>query len=156
LRGFVGERPPACLGDLHVRDFDRASADNHALGMCGRQPGAHQLDYPVDRETMREQDRLGTAKAAGSLRGNLLLRPVELGSVDPYAVQNYRELARDDCGLSPKTPTLLDVLWVRGRLKLQNQERSLPRVLDSNLRVTASPTRVYRWGWHHVKAKSCH
>ena len=35
------------------------------------------------------------------VRGNLLLRPVELGSVDPYAVQNYRELARDgNCGLS--------------------------------------------------------
>src|SRR5262245_18877717 len=33
---------------------------------------------------------------------------------------------------APKTPTLLDVLWVRGRIKLQNQERSLPRVLDSN------------------------
>src|SRR5262244_3848747 len=45
-------------------------------------------------------------------------------------------------GRAPKTPTLLDVLWVRGRLKLQNQERSLPRVLDSKLRVTASPTRV--------------
>src|SRR5262252_4028603 len=45
-------------------------------------------------------------------------------------------------GRAPKTPTLLDVLWVRGRLKLQNQERSLPRVLDSNLRVTAAPTRV--------------
>jgi hypothetical protein len=36
-----------------------------------------------------------------SLRGNLLLRPVELGSVDPHAVQNDRELARDgDLGLS--------------------------------------------------------
>src|SRR6478672_2664319 len=36
-----------------------------------------------------------------SLRGNLLLRPVELGSVDPHTVQNDRELARDgDCGLS--------------------------------------------------------
>src|SRR5499433_4258252 len=45
-------------------------------------------------------------------------------------------------GRAPKTPTLLDVLWVWGRLKLQNQERSLPRVLDSNLRLTASPTRV--------------
>jgi hypothetical protein len=45
-------------------------------------------------------------------------------------------------GRAPKTPTLLDVVWVRGRLKLQNHERSLPRVLDSNLRVTASPTRV--------------
>jgi len=45
-------------------------------------------------------------------------------------------------GRAPKMPTLLDVFWVRGRLKLRNQERSLPRVLDSNLRVTASPTRV--------------
>src|SRR5262249_12746818 len=45
-------------------------------------------------------------------------------------------------GRAPKTPTLLDVLWVRGRLKLQNHERSLPRVLDSKLRVTASPTRM--------------
>src|SRR5262249_21926276 len=45
-------------------------------------------------------------------------------------------------GRAPKTPTLLDVVWVRRRLKLQNHERSLPRMLDSNLRVTASPTRV--------------
>src|SRR6516225_1910123 len=46
-------------------------------------------------------------------------------------------------GRAPKTPTLLDVLWVMwGRLKLQNHKRSLPRVLDSNLRVAASPTRV--------------
>ena len=45
-------------------------------------------------------------------------------------------------GRAPKTPTLLDVLWVRGRLELQNHERSLPRVLDASLRVTASPTRV--------------
>jgi hypothetical protein len=36
-----------------------------------------------------------------ALRGNLLLRPVELGLVDPHAVQNDRQLARDgDCGLS--------------------------------------------------------
>src|SRR6516164_2813074 len=31
-------------------------------------------------------------------------------------------------GRAPKTPTLLDVLWVRGRLKLQNHERSLERL----------------------------
>src|SRR6478736_10454210 len=30
-----------------------------------------------------------------SLGGNLLLRPVELGSVDPHAMQNDRELTRD-------------------------------------------------------------
>src|SRR5215471_4382905 len=47
---------------------------------------------------------------------------------------------------APKTPTLLDVLWVWGRLKLQNHERSLPRVPDSNLRVTASPTRIVGGG----------
>src|SRR5205823_2786288 len=36
-----------------------------------------------------------------SVRGNLLLRPVELGSVDPHAVQNDCQLARDrDFGLS--------------------------------------------------------
>ena len=48
-------------------------------------------------------------------------------------------------GRAPKTPTLLDVLWVRGRLKLQNHERSLPRVLDSNLRAQRH-RRAYRWG----------
>src|SRR6202035_4876993 len=30
-----------------------------------------------------------------SLGSNLLLRPIELGSVDPHAMQNDRELARD-------------------------------------------------------------
>jgi hypothetical protein len=36
----------------------------------------------------------------GSLRSNLLLRPVELSLVDPHAVQDDRELGRDgDCGL---------------------------------------------------------
>ncbi len=35
------------------------------------------------------------------LRGSLLRRPVELGSVDPHAVQNDRELPRDgDLGLA--------------------------------------------------------
>ena len=49
-----------------------------------------------------------------SLNGNLLLRPVELGFVDPHAVQNDRELARDgDFGLAeavalgePNAPSL--------------------------------------------------
>src|SRR6478672_5533739 len=41
-----------------------------------------------------------------SLRGNLLLRPVELGSVDPHAVQNDRQASRhsDDCALHPTMP----------------------------------------------------
>ena len=50
-------------------------------------------------------------------------------------------------GRAPKTPTLLDVLWVRGRLKLQNHERSLPRVLDSNLRAhSVTDTRIVGGG----------
>ena len=41
-----------------------------------------------------------------------------------------------------KRPHCLMCFEYQGRLKLQNHERSLPQVLDSNLRVTASPTRV--------------
>jgi hypothetical protein len=48
-------------------------------------------------------------------------------------------------GRAPKTPTLLDVLWVRGRLKLQNHRRSLPRVLDSNYE-SQRHRHAYRWG----------
>ena len=49
-----------------------------------------------------------------ALRGSLLRRPLELGPVDPHAVQNDRELARDgDFGLAepvalgkPNSPSL--------------------------------------------------
>jgi hypothetical protein len=57
----ICERLPACLGDLHARDFDRASADNHALAVCGGESGAHKLNYLFDSEAMGEQDRLGAA-----------------------------------------------------------------------------------------------
>jgi hypothetical protein len=46
-----------------VRDFDRASADNHALAVCGRQPGMHEIDHLCDREAMRRQHCLGHAVA---------------------------------------------------------------------------------------------
>jgi|SRR5260221_13404866 hypothetical protein len=55
------ERLPASLGDLHTRDFNRASADNHALAVCGGESGAHKLNYLFDSEAMGEQDRLGAA-----------------------------------------------------------------------------------------------
>jgi hypothetical protein len=29
-------------------------ADNHALAVCGRKPGSHELDHLRDREAMRE------------------------------------------------------------------------------------------------------
>ncbi len=49
-----------------------------------------------------------------SLGSNLLRRPVELGSIDPHAMQNNRELTRDrDLGLAepvalgePNAPSL--------------------------------------------------
>jgi hypothetical protein len=41
-----------------------------------------------------------------SLGSNLLLRPVELGSIDPHAVQNDRELTRD-CDLGLAEPVAL-------------------------------------------------
>jgi len=41
LHGLVRERPPACLGDLYVRDLDRTSAGDHALGLCGRMSDAY-------------------------------------------------------------------------------------------------------------------
>src|SRR6187549_2128483 len=41
-----------------------------------------------------------------SLGSNLLLRPVELGSIDPHAMQNDRELTRD-CNLCLAEPVAL-------------------------------------------------
>jgi len=45
-----------------------------------------------------------------------------------------------------KTPTLLDVFGVPRRLKTSKSRTLLPRVLDSKLRVTASPTRIVGGG----------
>src|SRR5712675_3596867 len=44
-----------------------------------------------------------------SLGSNLLLRPVELGSIDPHAMQNDRELTRD-CNLCLAEPVALGEL----------------------------------------------
>src|SRR3954454_4435551 len=41
-----------------------------------------------------------------SLGSNLLLRPVEFGSIDPHAMQNDRELSRD-CNLCLAEPVAL-------------------------------------------------
>jgi hypothetical protein len=58
---MVRKRLPACLSDLHVRDFDHTSGDNYAPAVCGHEPVAYQLGYLADRKTMCEQDRLATA-----------------------------------------------------------------------------------------------
>ena len=41
-----------------------------------------------------------------SLGSNFLVRPVELGSIDPHAMQNDRELTRD-CNLGLAEPVAL-------------------------------------------------
>ena len=53
---------------------------------------------------------------------------------------------------APKTPTLLDVLWVRGRLKLQIKN-ALFRECWTRTCELQRHRRAYRWGWHHVKAE---
>jgi hypothetical protein len=63
--GPLRKRLSARLSDLYVRYFDRASADNHALAVCGREPVAHKVDHLCNREAMRTHDRLGTAIAPG-------------------------------------------------------------------------------------------
>src|ERR1700761_4289253 len=51
----------------------------------------------------------GGNSVISSLGSNILLRPIELGSVDPHAMQNDCELARDrDLGLAK--PVTLDEL----------------------------------------------
>jgi hypothetical protein len=57
---------------------------------------------------------------------------------------------------APKTPTLLDVLGVRGSLKLQIKN-ALFRECWTRAYELQRHRHAYRWGWHHhVKAKSCH
>jgi hypothetical protein len=62
--GLVCERPPAGLGYPHDGDLDRTIAGDHALSMCGREPGAHQLNHLLNREPVRQQHRRQPQKAA--------------------------------------------------------------------------------------------
>ena len=75
------------------------SGDNHALAVCSREPGVNQLDYLVDRETMREQDRLGTAIPAG---GKQLERAAAVGLRATSTVWNGGSDATALVGHSPK------------------------------------------------------
>ena len=60
-----------------------------------------------------------------ALRGNLLRRPIELGSVDPHAVQNDRELPRDgNLGLA-KPIALGELGWLPKPSALTVLERGL-------------------------------
>jgi WD40 repeat protein len=55
----IRQRPQSRLGDAHPH-LDRASAGDYALGLRG----ADQINQHLDRETMRDHDRLGAAVAA--------------------------------------------------------------------------------------------
>jgi hypothetical protein len=52
----------------------------------------------------------------------------------------------EEVGRAPKTPTFLDLLGVRGRLKHQNHERAPPRVLDSKPTSYSAPARIVGGG----------
>src|SRR5262245_28741883 len=59
------ERPPPHLRDPHAGDFHRASTCDHALGPCSRRPGADEINQEIDREPVREHDRLLAAAVGG-------------------------------------------------------------------------------------------
>src|SRR5260370_918220 len=83
----------ACVGDYVARQLSRCWGDRMNWDGRSPAPGPGASSVPA---VLREPCDL-----VCSLRGNLLLRPVELGSVDPHAMQNDRELARDgDFGLT--------------------------------------------------------
>src|SRR5262249_15247264 len=56
-------------------------------------------------------------------------------------------------GRAPKTPTLLDVLWVRGRLKLQIKNALFHECWTRTYELQRH-RHAYRWGRHHVKTLS--
>src|SRR5262249_27099693 len=79
--------------------------------------------------------------SCGELCGSMPLDGLHCSPFATCGVENPRYYDGGQCisaVASPETPTLLDVLGVRGRLNLHNHERSLP---------SASPTRIV-WGWH--------
>ena len=57
----LSECPPPHLRDPHAGDFHRASTCDHALGPCSRHPGADEINQKIDREPVREHDRLAAA-----------------------------------------------------------------------------------------------
>jgi hypothetical protein len=59
------EQLPPSLRDSDPRHLERAAAGDHALRLRCREPGADQFDHLLDRETMRQHNRLGAAIAAG-------------------------------------------------------------------------------------------
>jgi hypothetical protein len=92
---MLGKRPPSCLGDPHLRDFDAASAGNYALGLRRRKPGVDEFDHHADREAVRP--RLGAAVAGCGgqfecgrrVAGGLRLRALRRGLPTEDIVRAY-------------------------------------------------------------------
>jgi len=75
-----------------------------------------------------------------SLGSNLLLRPVELGSVDPRPMQNDRELTRD-CNLALRSPLRLASLITAdhfGTRVSRTPAASTKRLLVHEARIVAA------------------
>jgi hypothetical protein len=56
---------PPSLADLHPRDLRYLAVGDHALGVRGRESGAHQFDQQLGRKSVREHQRLGAAVGRG-------------------------------------------------------------------------------------------
>ena len=75
-------------------------------------PRRHRNAFPCHRHVVADQQDVvsrpfGRISVFSLLSSNLLLRPVELGPVDPHAMQNDRELTSDRY-LSLAKPVALD------------------------------------------------
>jgi hypothetical protein len=55
----------ATMAETHPRDLDRLAAGHYPLGCRAREPNADQVDHQLDREAVREQQRLRAAVGAG-------------------------------------------------------------------------------------------
>jgi len=96
-------------------------ASNHALGCCGRESSAHEIDHLCDGEAMREHDRLGAAVAR---RGQQLERAAAVGpgAVAQMAKRGERGIgereharvypnARSDAAAASKTNARVGLQW---------------------------------------------
>src|SRR5262249_27019961 len=56
---------PPSLADLDPRALHHPAVGDHALGVRGRKPGAHQLEQQLGRKSIREHQRLAAAVRRG-------------------------------------------------------------------------------------------
>jgi len=108
---------PPSLADFHPRGLHHLAVSDHALGVRGREPGAHQLDQKLGRKSVREHQRLGAAvrgggeqfEGAATVGLGAVARAAGLGHGGAAVVMNWARQdttrpgpARWACGLGPR------------------------------------------------------